>query len=350
MHTGIGKTKENESMTHGIKNLIKVCSLKGWARGDEEEGGDAHTEMNQHPKIFAKSHVGIFFGVLLLVVSLCAIIMYHVYGAINVLVFLSADIILHLCLLIGCVLAFLRTIPLGYISTPFSGDDVLLLIAMLGSVFFEISVMIPSISTLGGEGYDTVKEPLYLSIAVLSCVQTVLQSLLIICSVRRYPLSPQQASSMPGRGSFAFLVVGNLAVWLLRSMVNAKGVSINSAENFYGAVAWLLIMNINYPLLLFYRFHSSVCFADVWHSAYTPLHSKLSATSGRTGAAKRNRDNLESAKKENNKRSLVVSEALSDIPEVNESVAQNGLEWHASAEESSVFDSSSCVSQITIPI
>jgi hypothetical protein len=43
---------------------------------------------------------------------------------------------------------------------------------------------------------------------------------------------------------------------------------------YYGQITWLLLLNINLPLLLFYRFHSSVCLADAWHSAYTwPCHS-----------------------------------------------------------------------------
>jgi hypothetical protein len=47
--------------------------------------------------------------------------------------------------------------------------------------------------------------------------------------------------------------------------------------HFYGSIVWLLLVNINLPLLLFYRFHSSVCFADIWHVAYVPLDEDIAA-------------------------------------------------------------------------
>ena len=42
-------------------------------------------------------------------------------------------------------------------------------------------------------------------------------------------------------------------------------------EDFYGTLAWLFILNMNLPLQLFFFFHSSVCFADIWSMAYKPV-------------------------------------------------------------------------------
>jgi len=155
---------------------------------------------------------------------------------------------------------------------------------MLGSVLLSLSIIIGAGIVVDINEFDSLLEPVDLAVALLSCVQTIVQTLLIICSVRRYPLSAEHVKRMRGRGLFrmrgrglfAFLVVGNLAVWLLKTMVNAKGMDVEFLEIFYGPVAWMLLSNINYPLLLFFRFHSSVCFADVWHVAYTPLQTKLS--------------------------------------------------------------------------
>jgi len=59
-------------------------------------------------------------------------------------------------------------------------------------------------------------------------------------------------------------------------------------EDLYGSITWLLLVNVSLPLLLFYRFHSSVSFADAWHVAYTPLYHDVmaSASSGRAAASK----------------------------------------------------------------
>ena len=45
--------------------------------------------------------------------------------------------------------------------------------------------------------------------------------------------------------------------------------------DYYGDITWLLLININLPLLLFFRYHSSICLADVWHIAYYPVEAKL---------------------------------------------------------------------------
>ena len=46
-------------------------------------------------------------------------------------------------------------------------------------------------------------------------------------------------------------------------------------EDFYGTLAWLFILNINLPLQLFFFFHSSVCFADIWSMAYKPVEADV---------------------------------------------------------------------------
>ena len=58
-------------------------------------------------------------------------------------------------------------------------------------------------------------------------------------------------------------------------------------EDLFGSVPWLLLVDINLPLLLFFRFHSSVSLADAWHVAYTPLyHDVMSSASSSRDAAR----------------------------------------------------------------
>jgi Otopetrin len=101
------------------------------------------------------------------------------------------------------------------------------------------------------------------------------QVILIMSGMRRYPSKREHVSSMPGRGFITFLLVGNVSVWIYRTM-QAKELILHDIELiYYGNLAWLLLVNISLPLLLFYRFHSSICLADVWHCAYAPLHEKV---------------------------------------------------------------------------
>ena len=65
-----------------------------------------------------------------------------------------------------------------------------------------------------------------------------------------------------------FLIVANVTVWICRTAI-VKAIEADTMVGYYSLLPWLLLNNINLPLLLFYRFHSSFCLADIWHSAYT---------------------------------------------------------------------------------
>jgi hypothetical protein len=85
---------------------------------------------------------------------------------------------------------------------------------------------------------------------------------------------------MPGRGSLTFLIIGNVTVWIVRTAL-VKELSSSTQIEYYGTLTWLLLLNLNLPLLLFFRFHSSVCLADVWHTAYTsPVHNSVHGGDG----------------------------------------------------------------------
>ena len=79
-----------------------------------------------------------------------------------------------------------------------------------------------------------------------------------------------EATEMPGRGTIAFLIVGNLSVWIFRTIL-CKNLLLPAQIDFYGEMGCLLLINIYLPVLLFFRFHSSVCLVDIWKSAYQLL-------------------------------------------------------------------------------
>jgi len=105
-----------------------------------------------------------------------------------------------------------------------------------------------------------------------------------VSGLRRYPLSQSHLDEMPGRGLVTFLIVANVTVWICRAAL-VKAVPINTMIEYYTTLPWLLLANINLPLLLFYRFHSSFCLADIWHSAYTYPAASSSSQHGAAAAA-----------------------------------------------------------------
>jgi hypothetical protein len=50
--------------------------------------------------------------------------------------------------------------------------------------------------------------------------------------------------------------------------IEAGNVSKNTMIEFYGANTWAFVVRSCSPLIIFYRFHSSVCFAEIWKEAY----------------------------------------------------------------------------------
>ncbi|ESO12669.1 hypothetical protein HELRODRAFT_159246 [Helobdella robusta] len=281
--------------------------------------------LNHDQNPLQKSHLGMFAGVVVmcLTVVACVVFLFSFLQENRFraeIIFYSTDIIIHSVLLIACICAFVLMKNLAFVSKPVSTDDVLLLIAAFGSLTYEIvnasalfsaltspneysvinakdyvahAVEVLSVnktfevshpkhlnsSSLQADDSQTmldvdygyiIQDRLQLTSASIGMFQTAIQTLLIFVSLRRYPISVEDAHEMPGRGTIAFLIVGNLSVWVLRTAL-CKNLQMPVQTVFYGEAPWLLLMNIHLPMLLFFRFHSSVCFADIWKVAYQLL-------------------------------------------------------------------------------
>jgi len=58
------------------------------------------------------------------------------------------------------------------------------------------------------------------------------------------------------------------AIWLHDSL-SAKKVKLSPLQSqFYNMNTWSIVHGFTAPLAIFYRFHSSVCLADIWHEVY----------------------------------------------------------------------------------
>ncbi|KAK6023072.1 hypothetical protein OSTOST_11205, partial [Ostertagia ostertagi] len=59
--------------------------------------------------------------------------------------------------------------------------------------------------------------------------------------------------NQPGKQAITYLLAANLSIFLM-----------NLFENFYGKRSWVFLVRSFSPLTIFYRFHSSVCLAEIW--------------------------------------------------------------------------------------
>jgi len=55
----------------------------------------------------------------------------------------------------------------------------------------------------------------------------------------------------------------------MHDSLSAKKVKLNPLQtDYYDGSTWLIVQAFTSPLSIFYRFHSSVCLADIWQEVY----------------------------------------------------------------------------------
>lgn len=270
----VDAASESDSIGRGIEHLFKIKVSSSADDDDDDDEGNHEEEAT-----LRKSHRGLFLGVLVLAASLITTITFYATDdciAKDVL-YVSADLTVHSLLLVATVSGLIQTNRLSYIAKPIAVDDALLILAMAGSLTYELSVILSASSylTIGGGGGDAeTVEVLQVCSSLVASLQTFAQVIMIASGFRRYPSTRRHLDAMPGRESVTFLIVGNVVVWIGRTM-QTKQAPQQTELDYYDDITWLLLININLPLLLFFRFHSSICLADVWHSAYRPVDARL---------------------------------------------------------------------------
>ena len=75
---------------------------------------------------------------------------------------------------------------------------------------------------------------------------------------------------MKGRNVITFLIVANLAVYVMETLMIKSYDYQTIKVDFYGPDAWTILSHITLPICIFYRFHSAVALVDIWNSAYRP--------------------------------------------------------------------------------
>ncbi|XP_046394994.1 proton channel OtopLc-like [Ischnura elegans] len=103
---------------------------------------------------------------------------------------------------------------------------------------------------------------------VAAAAQSTCLTLALLDAWRRRCVSASQLRSKPGRQVISFLLVANVALWALNRLKNNRAELQPALMEFYGVWAWTIITRLCMPLVLCYRFHSTVCLYEVWKHAY----------------------------------------------------------------------------------
>jgi hypothetical protein len=113
---------------------------------------------------------------------------------------------------------------------------------------------------------------LKLVVLVLITVHVVVQTLFIVDGMHRCSMSRRLRFKKPGREMVTFAVILNITSWIFYTFESKAVEEYNHEGTYYGKIVWMIFSHTTLPLMLFFRFHSSVCLADIWKFAYEKAH------------------------------------------------------------------------------
>ncbi|UJR37193.1 hypothetical protein I4U23_029901 [Adineta vaga] len=179
-----------------------------------------------------------------------------------------AELILLLTSLIVVCISFWFTTKLYYDRQAHVDifDEILILITTVGDFAYSFFWLFASIFI---ESYTIgIPRGVEIAISLIAIFQTFFQSAFILDTLKRRTKTRNDIRKKPGRELITALLLINLAIWMHDSL-SAKKVNVNPLQTaYYDETTWSIIQAFTSPLSIFYRFHSSVCLADIWHEVY----------------------------------------------------------------------------------
>jgi hypothetical protein len=250
----IGKCKEKEEMSS-----TRQCDSPIGNNDNLESNVVIHADCHSANK-------GLFSGIVIMVLTVVSVILFLIafndsrYKEEAILINSSTSILIVVLMTITCIFAYRQITKLDVNNEHVSPLDDLLLFICIPAFFLNgIVSIIPAFLSHNGSN---------IALLVLEVIQVLIQTPLIIDGLRRSSNSKELRREKPGRELLTFLIVCNVAMWIMQTFeVKSHGLQDNRYE-FYGEELWTIIGHLCVPLMMFYRFHSSVCIVDIWKYAY----------------------------------------------------------------------------------
>nr|CAD7393884.1 unnamed protein product [Timema cristinae] len=183
----------------------------------------------------ASAHKGLFAGILVLVLTIISLIMFFVlvkepdYGALAVLEVDIVELTLYLLTTLAVCACAYRIKELKYdTNRRFELDNTLLVMAQTGLYVYSLFSIIA--------GYFSTSEgrPGIMLASLASFIQTTLQTMFILDAWWRRCTTAGQMRRRPGRQLVTFLLVTNMALWVVNRLENARAEFHPRELQFYG--------------------------------------------------------------------------------------------------------------------
>ena len=226
-----------------------------------------------------KANTGLFLGLFVVTLAVIGTFVFILYKVklnpltdpVTIFIYYCSDIALAGIAILAVSVAFCQMNKLfftGDVQNKF--DQNLLLLAIAGYYMLLMFMTIPAIISVTMTNVIGLLAKFQCALALISFLQATLQVVFIVDGLRRRALSSHDLKQKPGRSIVTFLLICNMAMWVVNTFeLRAAHISPLLA-GFYGSLPWTIIMHLCFPLAIFFRFHSAICLSDIWLKAYKP--------------------------------------------------------------------------------
>ena len=237
----------------------------------------------RHGAMCHKANTGLFLGLFLIVaaaVSACFCLLHHneaspLSRSITILIYASSHIFILATSLLAVIIGFCRVNMLVLGENRGVLNQGLLCLSLVGHYSLLGFLAIPIISDVmvyKNQDILAINPLLFaclnLSIVTLSILQSTFQVGLIMYGLRMRSVDRRQIKTKPGRSTLTFLMLANVALWLVSTFEVQEIHSEFNFRDYYGELPWQFIVHGGLPLTNLFRFQSAVCLSSVWFNAY----------------------------------------------------------------------------------
>uniref|UniRef100_A0A0B7AZ63 Otopetrin n=1 Tax=Arion vulgaris TaxID=1028688 RepID=A0A0B7AZ63_9EUPU len=213
---------------------------------------------------------GLFLGILITVGTIISIIAFYMLNhkeemkSSGIILAHLSETAIYTVTLVALFLAAYRMKDMTFHSDhEVDLEDILVLISFTGLLAFNIFSLTASVLS-----EVTTQSGLTILSNLLMLIQATTQTLFMLAGDRMTASTEAQARKKPGREFITFLLISNFAMWALNTFETQTPQHNPVQVEFYGATAWAIFTHISVPLGIYYRFHSTVCFSNIWKNAW----------------------------------------------------------------------------------
>uniref|UniRef100_A0A0N4Z4X9 Otopetrin-2 n=1 Tax=Parastrongyloides trichosuri TaxID=131310 RepID=A0A0N4Z4X9_PARTI len=146
-------------------------------------------------------------------------------------------------------------------------DSLLLLLGVMGELLYSITGVV---GLMGAKEFNSFNILLIITHLVRLC-QVGTQSCLIYISMHLKACNEKfgNRKNKPGKEIITFLIISNMSMFLMNMLETGHVGASEEIVNFYGKYSWIVLVRSFSPLTIFFRFHSAVCFVEIWKNVYS---------------------------------------------------------------------------------